>query len=206
VSLLRSSAIFPLLLIASCAGDGGGDGSAAGASSSETNGFKPFSERMADTMAGRDGGYTKDEDGSWTTSSKKRSSFETDRNSPYFKGDYAKKEYGGKKDYSKKSWWGATEYERKGYEGDTDGSRFQSTSRYQGKGARETGTAANLPGDYRTENYATGAANEAGQRHLDKPSDAETDVRRRVFPAPTVTRWNPQRAMSVEETKGILGR
>lgn len=203
----RILAFLPLLLAASCAGDGGGggDGTQAAAQSSG-NGFKPMSERMADTMTGRDGGFSRDSEGNWVAKSKKRSSFETNRESAYFKDGYAKKEYGGKKDYSKKSWWGDTTYESKSYGGDTDGSRFQTTSRLQGQGAREAGDAANLPGNYRTGNYKTGSAREAARNNLDKPSDAETDVRRRVYPAPSVVNWGEQRSMSMQETKGILGR
>ena len=39
-----------------------------------------------------------------------------------------------------------------------------------------------------------------------KPSDAETDVRRRVFDAPDVIDWREQRPLTIQETRGILGR
>jgi len=190
----------PVFAICSCSNDGGNS------SSSSDSGFKPFSQRMADNMAGRNDGFTKDDEGNWKTSSGKRSSFETNRESAYFKGDVDKKEYGGKKDYSKKSWWGDTRYESKSYEGNTDASRFQTASRYQGSGARESGSAADLPDSYKTGTYGTGAAREAGKSNISKTSDAETDIRRRVFPKPAITNWGEQRQMSVEDTKSFLGR
>ncbi|WAC21021.1 hypothetical protein OVA24_06445 [Luteolibacter sp. SL250] len=198
----------PVLLLASCAGDGGGDsatGRPAKSSSSSDTGFKPISERMADTIAGRDGGYTKDADGNFLPTSNKRSSFELNRDSPHFKGDYAKKNFK-TNDYAKKSWWGDTQHERKKFGGDTDGSRFQTSSRFQGAGAREANTSAKLPGAYRTNQYGTSTAREAGGSRLGKPSDAETDVRRRVYTPPAVVDWKEQRSMSMGETKSFLGR
>jgi len=200
----------PLFLLASCAGDGGGDSSSASgrpaaASSSDSNGFKPMSQRMNDTMAGRDGGFSKDADGNFLPTSSKRSSFEMNRDSPHFKGDYAKKNFK-TNDYSKKSWWGDTKHESKKFEGDTDGSRFQTASRFQGSGAREANTSAKLPGAYRTNQYGTSNAREAGGSRLSKPSDAETDIRRRVYTPPAIVGWQEQRAMSVNETKSFLGR
>ncbi|MBX3741712.1 MAG: hypothetical protein KF712_12020 [Akkermansiaceae bacterium] len=203
----------PLLFLASCAsdgGDGGGD-SATGASgrpsssSSSDTGFKPMRERMNDMMAGRDGGYTKDADGNFLPTSNKRSSFEQNRDSPHFKGDYAKKNFK-TNDYSKKSWWGDTQYESKKFGGDTNGSRFQTSSRFQDSGAREANTSAKLPGAYRTNQYGTSAAREAGGNRLGKPSDAETDIRRRVYTPPAVVDWREQRSMSMGETKSFLGR
>lgn len=207
-SYLPACLAAPFLLLASCAGDGGSDTASkarpAAASSADSN-FKPFSERMGNMMAGRDGGFAKDSEGNFLPSSNKRSSFETNRNSPHFKGDYAKKDYK-TKDYSKKSWWGDTTHDKKSYGGDTDGSRFQTASRYQGSGAREGGTSARLPGEYNTQDYRTGASREANSKRLDKPSDAETDIRRQVYTAPVVVDWKEQRSMSMGETKSFLGR
>lgn len=156
-------------------------------------------------MAGRDGGFSKDADGNFLPSSKKRSSFETNRDSAYFKGGYGKKDYK-TNDYSKKSWWGDTRYESKKYEGNTDGSRFQTSSRFQGSGAREAKTNAKLPGDYHTNQYGTSAARERNAKQIGKPSDAETDFRRKVYTAPAIIGWKEQRSMSMGETKSFLGR
>ena len=150
-------------------------------------------------------GYKQDSEGNWLPQSDKRSSFETNRESAYFKGDYSKKQYK-TEEYGKKSWWGDTKYESKRYEGNTDGSRFQTSSKFQQQGAREANTAADIPDPYKTGNYATTSAREAGSKRLDKSSDAETDSRRRVFTQPEIYDWRKQRDMSVSETKGIMGR
>jgi hypothetical protein len=199
----------PVLLLASCAGDGSGD-SATGASgrpakSSSSSGGKvrTLDEWVGETT--RDNGYKTDADGNLVPRSNKRSSFELNRDSPHFKGDYAKKNFK-TNDYSKKSWWGDTQYESKKFGGDTDGSRFQTSSRFQDSGAREANTSAKLPGAYRTNQYGTSTAREAGGSRFGKPSDAETDVRRRVYTPPAVVDWREQRSMSVGETKSFLGR
>ena len=208
---LRLILATPFLLLASCAGDGGGDsaigasGRPSSASSSDSSGFKPLSQRMGDTIAGRDGGYTKDAEGNFLPTSNKRSSFELNRDSPHFKGEYAKKGFK-TNDYSKKSWWGDTRYESKKFGGDTDGSRFQTSSRFQNAGAREANTSAKLPGAYRTDQYGTSTAREEGSSRFGKPSDAETDIRRRVYTPPAVVDWREQRSMSMGETKSFLGR
>ncbi len=161
---------------------------------------KPLSQRLSENN-----GYQVDADGNWVPQTDKRSSFESQGESTHFKGDYAKKAYNAG-DYSKKSWWGNKDYGRQPYTGKTDGSRFQQTSRLQGKGAPEAGSAARIPDAYQTNNYATSAAREAGSQGLAKPSDAATDSRRRVFQQSEIIDWKEQRSLSLEESKGILGR
>lgn len=150
-------------------------------------------------------GYTQDADGNWVPRNNKRSSFENQGQSPYFQGSYDKKAYK-TGEYRKKAWWGNKDYGRQAYAGNTDGSRFQKPSRLDGQGAREAGQDARIPRTYETDGFATGSAREAGQSSLAKPSDAETDVRRRVYQAPPVIDWREQRALSLEQSKGILGR
>lgn len=153
-----------------------------------------------------DNGYKQDSEGNWLPKTDRRSSFETQGDSPYFKGDYAKKDFQTKK-FTKKSWWGDTQYESKKYEGDTDGSRFQTASALGGKSAREgTKSVSGMPDRYETGNYATGTAREAGAGRIDRPSDAETDFRRKVYTAPSIIDWREQRSMDMSQTRGILGR
>jgi hypothetical protein len=188
------SILLPLVLLAaSCASDKGDS-----APPAET--YKPMSQRLSESN-----GYKQDANGNWAPKNDKRSSFESQGESPYFKGEYGKKNYktGG---YSKKSWWGNKEYGRPQYAGSTDGSRFQKTSRLDGKGARESGSAADVPDPYQTGAYATSTAREAGTGKLAKPSDAETDIRRRVYQQPEIIDWRQQRTLSLEQSKGILGR
>ena len=197
-SLIRFAAILclpVLLLSASCSSDG---------DSASTTTSAPTKKSLASRLD-ESNGYKQDSEGNWLPQSDKRSSFELNRKSPYFKGDYAKKQYK-TGDYAKKSWWGDTKYESKSYEGSTDGSRFQTTSKFQQQGAREAKTAADIPDNYKTGTYATTSAREAGSDRLGKTSDAETDSRRRVFPQPEIYDWREQRNLSVSETKGIMGR
>jgi len=187
------SILLPLVwLAASCASDKG--------SSSAPEPVKPLSQRLSESN-----GYKQDANGNWVPKTDKRSSFESQGESPYFKGEYGKKDYQ-TGDYSKKSWWGNKDYGRKSYDGDTDGSSFQKSSRMQGQGAREAGGSADIPDAYQTGGYATSDAREAGRDGLAKPSDAETDIRRRVFKQPAIIDWREQRSLTLEQSKGILGR
>lgn len=154
--------------------------------------------------------YSQDKDGSWKANFNKRSSFEqVDRDSPYFKGENAatKKAYK-TGEFNKKSWWGNKEFGTKSYSGDTDGSRFAKASALGDQRAREISKIAKESGNhsYATSDYATNDAREAAGKMLDKPSDAETDVRRKVFTQPSVMDWREQRGMTLKDTKAILGR
>ena len=160
---------------------------------------KPLSERIE-----QKNGYKQDATGNWVPLNDQRSPFESKGTSPYFQGKYQKKAYP-TKDVATKSWWGSKPYEHQKYAGNTDASRFQKNSPLAGKGAREAGTAADLPADYKTGSYATNAAREAGQRRIGKPTDTQTDDRRKVYPAPEITDWKEQRSLSVDQSKGILG-
>ena len=161
---------------------------------------KPFSQRLNEKN-----GYSQDSEGNWKIQGDKRSSFESQGASPYFQGEYQKNAYK-TGEYAKKSWWGNKDYGRKTYDGNTDGSRFMTPSALDGKSAREASTTAKLPGTYETKNFATNEATEAGTQNISKTSDAETDIRRRVFQEPQIIDWREQRSLSLEQSKGLLGR
>jgi len=108
--------------------------------------------------------------------------------------------------FSKQQWWGGKTYDTQAYQGTPDGSRFQTAARDQGRSARETGSAADIPGPYQTGNYQTGKAREASGKQLGKPLDAATANRRETFPEPEVQGWEEQRRLDLSTTKGILGR
>ncbi|MFT3991620.1 MAG: hypothetical protein QM680_09445 [Luteolibacter sp.] len=152
-------------------------------------------------------GYTQDSNGQWVPQNDKRSSFDQKGESPYFKGEYAKKEYKAG-DYAKKSWWGSeTSYDKKAYAGNTDGSRFQTENRNSKKSSRESAQSARESGNsYATSDYKTGSARETKKSGIPNTSDAETDVRRKVFNPPAVVDWQSQREMSIQESRSILGR
>ena len=186
-----------VLQAASCASKSGGKKDP---SAPAERTVKRLSERLDENN-----GYKQDADGNWVPKSDKRSPFEAQGKSAYFQGEYGKKAYKAG-EYAKKSWWGNKDYGLKPYSGNTDGSRFQKNSALDGQGAREAGNAAKIPQTYQTDAYATGAAREEGLSRLDKPSDAETDARRSTYQAPEIIDWKEQRAISLEQSRGILGR
>jgi hypothetical protein len=181
----------------SCAKDGEGTGSPV------ESGSRPLSQRLNENN-----GYTTDADGNWVPRNNRRSSFESQGASPYFQGGNSSqgKEYK-TGDYARKSWWGNKEYGRQSWQGNTDGTRFEQKSRFDGRTAGEAGTGSNSSDTrYQTSTQATGSARESTARRMDKPSDAETDIRRRVYPQPQIVAWGEQRSLSVEQSRGILGR
>jgi hypothetical protein len=97
---------------------------------------KGLSERLSES-----GGYKQNENGEWVPKSDKRSAYDSQRDSPYFKGKVEKERYK-TGDYAKKSWWGSKDYGKKTYSGNTDGSRFQTTARQEGQMSRDDGRAA----------------------------------------------------------------
>lgn len=162
---------------------------------------KTMSERMADS-----GGYKQDADGAWVPKSDKRSSYDSQRQSAYFKGKIDKKTYK-TGDYAKKSWWGTKEYESKRYAGDTDGSRFQTQARQSGQVARLDGVGARESGSsYQTNSIARESARETGTTQIARPTNAGVEARRQVYKAPSVLDWREQRSMSMDRSRGLLGR
>lgn len=187
--------LMPLLLLASCASD-----SSPEKSPTTEPARKTLSERMNETN-----GYKQDSEGNWKPQSDRRSPYESQGETYDAKKDFKKQTYKAG-DYSKKSWWGNKEYGRQTYGGNTDGSRFQKSSALQGKGASEAGTSANIPGSYQTNAYGTGAAREAGGRQINKGSNTEIENRRGSYEQPEIIGWREQRTLSMDQSKGILGR
>lgn len=193
---MKAFLLLPLLaVLSSCASDTGKENKSPAAESSRHTLEQRLSEKN---------GYKQDANGNWVPQTDRRSSFESQGESPYFKGNLAKREYHAG-DYAKKSWTGNSRLLAKDYQGKTDGSRFQFLNRSARKGAREASRQADTPGSYQTDDYATGAARE-GDRRISKQSDTETDERRKLFTPPAVVDWQEQRSMSVDESKSILGR
>ena len=197
---LRLIALLPLLLV-SCASD-------QGKKTTATPPPQRGRERNVDEWVqetSKDNGFKKDANGNLVPNSDKRSSFESKGEANYAKGVYKKQEYK-TGDYAKKSWWGNKDYESKKYAGNTDGSRFQTRSSLQGLGAREAAASAKLPGNYKTGNYATTAAREAGTTPIKKGSNDQIENRHETFQPPEIIDWREQRSLSMEQSKGILGR
>jgi hypothetical protein len=155
------------------------------------------------------GGYKQDKDGNWVTKSDKRSSYDSQRDSAYFKGKMEKKKYSTGDYQEKKSWWGSKEYGAKDYEGNTGESRFLGTeARQGGMTARDDGKSARESGSFETNSHRHDgkSARESGSSPVERPLDAEVQSRRGVYKAPSVIDWKEQRTMSMEQSKGILGR
>jgi hypothetical protein len=190
--MFRFVQLLALLLVASCAKDGAAE---------------PTATVSRQTMSEKFNGppIKQKADGKWADDVERTSAFDNNRKSPYFleKSSAAKPYKTG--EYAKSSWWGKTDVPKRPYTGSTDGKRFQTSSRYQGAGAREASTTAQKHAPYTTGAYKTAAAREGVGKRLDKPSDAETDIRRRVFPDPEMSDWKQQRSLDVKTTKSILG-
>jgi hypothetical protein len=193
VKILPTITSLAAILLASCS-----SGSKPGAATASPP--KSLSQRLNES-----GGYKQDAEGNWKPTNDKRSSFESQGETYDSKKGYQKQTYK-TGDYTKKSWWGDKQYDRKSYTGNTDGSRFQTPSQLQGKGAREANTNAGIPDSYQTDSYQTNAAREAGNPGINKPSNDLIDNRQKVFHPPEIIDWREQRSLSMEQSKGILGR
>lgn len=157
-------------------------------------------------------GYGQDDKGNWAPKDgARRSQFESKRGSAY--SNKANAMFGGNQeykvgDYKKTTFWGNKEYGgNKAYGGNTDGSRFRQSSRFAGSKAKESSSLwAKGDQKFKTSDFATKSANEQISKRLAKPSDAATDTRQRVYSQPEIIDWQEQRSMSVDQTKGLLGR
>ena len=162
---------------------------------------KSMSERLNEG-----GGYKQNDDGSWVPKSDKRSEYDSQRESTFFQGTVDKKEYK-TGDYAKKSWWGGdNDYEKKSYAGNTDGSRFQTQASQSGQMSRSDGQKASVAGPFSTNTLDRTTAREASASAIPRPKDAAVQSQRSKYKAPSVIDWREQRSMSVDQSKGILGR
>lgn len=151
-------------------------------------------------------GYKQNEKGEWVPKSDKRSSYDSQRDTPYFKDKLDTMERYKTGDYAKKSWWGSKEYGKKPYEGDTDGSRFQTKARQDGQVARDNGKAARSSDPFKTNTLPRESARESGNPAIDRPTNAYTESQRKTYKAPSVIDWKEQRSMDMDQSKSILGR
>ena len=163
-------------------------------------GRRTMSERMNEG-----GGYKQDEDGKWVPKSDKRSEYDGVREPGYFKGNVEKDVYK-TGDFTKSSWQGGKDFGLKRYEGNTDGSRFQTTARQDGQVAEGDGQRAEIAENFRTNTLAREGAREADTAAIGRPMDAVVEGQRGRYKAPAVIDWQEQRGMSMEESRGILGR
>jgi hypothetical protein len=199
VKILRLISCLPLLWLASCSTP----------TPPATAAAKPVGARIRtvdewSTEISKNNGYKQNSEGALIPNSNKRSQFESKTEFHGAHKNYTKQAYK-TNDYAKKSWWGNKEYDRKPYAGKTDGSRFQTTSALQGKGARESKSTAAIPDAYKTDRYATTSAREANATAVKRTSNDLIENRRKSFQQPETFDWQEQRAMSVDQSRGILG-
>lgn len=135
----------------------------------------------------------------------KRSQYEGQKQ-VQFGGEWAGKTYD-KKQYEKRSWWGGKKAETKQYAGNMDGSRFQTASALGSQTAAADGQRSRLDGrQARTATYRVEAATEAGVSGVAKPSNAQADWRRAVYPKPYIMGYKDYQEKSISETRRLLGR
>ena len=148
----------------------------------------------------------KDKDGNPVMKSDRRSSMEGKTSHMASNRDFSGQDYMAKS-YRKKRWGGNTLFNRKQYSGDTDGSRYKQEPWFVQKQASASGKLAHSNGQaYAVNPYSTSSAYEQGGKRVERTSDAETDVRRRVFKQPDITHWKSQSGLSVSDTNRKLGR
>ncbi|MCU0797429.1 MAG: hypothetical protein MUF31_16030 [Akkermansiaceae bacterium] len=209
VKALFSWSLLPLVacaLLASCgAGGGSGEGGETATGGSPEAVPRVRSGEMFDddsaAMLDRYGKANPMFDGG-----ERSSANESTQTNNQFTGEYARREFNAK-NYERQPFWGRKDYERQVYGGDTDGSRFLQGAREGSMTAREGGEmAADGSRAFGTRTMDGGSAREAGVAEIGRGSDAETDVRRRVFPQPEKRPSGQQRAMTVEDARALMGR
>ena len=155
---------------------------------------KKFANYKNDVVLDDEGNITKDS---------KRSNFEGKKLNS-IGGDFGKKQFAASR-YSKKNWSGSKNFDPGNFKRSKN--RWDDEEWFLRKQARETGTAARSQGQaYSTGNYHTATAREQGGNRLARPSDVETDIRRRVNKEPLIIDQEDYEKMSLEESKSILGR
>ncbi len=177
--------------LASCGGSGAPD--------PEPTAMGGLSDRL-----NRSYGYQVDEKGNWVPKTDKRSQYEGRGGSGYFSGDVNKKSFSTNK-LNKGSWMGGNEVKRPTHHLNGSSSSIGGSNHFDNQQAsldRSLRTPAPIKG-----NHLPGRrANEANGTRMDRPSDAETDARRRVFTEPDIVDYRQQRELSIRESKKLLGR
>ena len=148
----------------------------------------------------------KDKDGNPQIKSDRRSSFEGKTSSMAANQDFSGKDYT-TESYAKKRWGGDSVFERKQYQGNTDANQYKMEPWFVRKQASAEGKQARAEGKaYQTSDYAKSTALEQDSSRMKHTSDAETDVRRRVYKQPDIIDWKEQQGLGVKDTNRMLGR
>ena len=155
---------------------------------------KKFANYTKDVVLDEEGNILKDS---------KRSNFEG-KQLTTIGGDIGNKRFAANR-YSKKNWQGSKDFDSAKFKSSKN--RWDNEEWFIQKQARESGAAALSQGQaHATNSFGKKSAREQGGRRLGRPSDVETDVRRRVSQKPLIVDQEAYEKMSLEESKNILGR
>lgn len=149
-------------------------------------------------------GYKVDEQGNWIPRNNKRSQYEGLGGKSYFNGDLHKKAFQAQT-LSKGSWIGEQRLKKPEHHLNGAESAVGVISPFNSQQANlehRLQTPAKIAGNH----LPTDVARETGAGAITRPSDAETDFRRRVFQQPDVVDYKKQRELSIEQSKRLLGR
>lgn len=151
-------------------------------------------------------GYKQNEKGEWVPKTDKRSSYDSQRDTPYFKDKLETMERYKTGDYAKKTWWGSKEYEKKAYQGDTNKSMFQETARQDGEVSLYDKKVARTSDPFKTNTLPYKSALERGNPAIDRPTNAHIESEKKTYKAPSVIDWKEQRSLDIDQSRSILGR
>ncbi|MGJ8676974.1 MAG: hypothetical protein ACSHX0_05620 [Akkermansiaceae bacterium] len=149
----------------------------------------------------------KDEDGNPMMKSDVRSFYEGDvSNIASQRGKYNGKDYA-RKSYRTERWGGDSDYKIKQFGGSQAARGYDQEPWFVKKQASAQGKTAQVGKEsFFTKMFGTSDARENRVSDLKKESDAETNVRRRVFIQPDVISYKEQAELNVSETNQLLGR
>lgn len=150
----------------------------------------------------------KDKDGNPVMKSDLRSNFEGQQSLMASARDHSGKDYS-TKSYSKNRWGGNTAFSRKKYSGKTktNANYYKMEPWFVKKQANSAGERSNLQDkNYTVNPYRKSTAHEQGGSRMEHTSDAESDVRRRVYKQPDIINWKDQQGLEVKDTNRMLGR
>lgn len=184
--------ILHTLLLASCA------------SRSEKDANQHLATESLTGRLSQNHGYKVDEQGNWVPRNNKRSQYEGRGGNAYFNGDLHKKAFQAQT-LSKGSWIGGQRVKSPEHHLNGTKSAVGAISPFNSRQAnldRSLQTPDKIAGNH----LSTGVAHETGAGAITRPSDAQTDFRRRVFQQPDVIDYKQQRELSIQQSKQLLGR
>ena len=149
-------------------------------------------------------GYYQDDKGNWKPRDDRRSSFDGAGASAYFQGAYQTKDCA-TPTFRNTAWWGSKDYTARTIQSKNAG--VNHSARADGSRSREDGSVS--PADSRrvvAGNVSTRAAGEGRKGPLKAAAASENETPEKSYVPPTVVDWQEQRALSVDQTKSLLGR